>query len=138
MRQTIRKAVPLAAGRGRRLGDFTAGMSKPLLVVAGKPMLAHILEALASAGIQEAIVVAGYLAAQVETFCARFGEENPELKVTTVRQRELNGTSEAMLAAMPLLAGETRFVFGWGDILMTSANYARFMKANFEPNGNLI
>jgi NDP-sugar pyrophosphorylase family protein len=128
MPHTIRKAVLLAAGRGRRLGDLTAGMPKPLLVVAGKPILAHILEALASAGIEEAVVVAGYRAAQVETFCTRFGAENPGLKVTTVRQHELNGTSNAMLAAMQLLAGEIRFVFGWGDILMTSANYARFMK----------
>ena len=118
----------MAAGRGTRLGELTAHTPKPMLTVAGAPILAHILAGLKHAGVEQTIVVAGYLAEQIEEFCARRAGVGGRMKIATVRQRELNGTAGAMLAAMPLLAGEQRFLLGWGDILMDRASYARFME----------
>lgn len=125
---TIRKAVLLAAGRGTRLGDLTAGTAKPMLEVGGAPLIAHILEALADAGIEEAVVVTGYLAEQIEEFCAHFADRRAALRVSTVRQSSLDGTGGAMLAALPLLGGEEHFLFGWGDVLMDVEYYGRFIK----------
>lgn len=123
----ITTAVLLAAGRGKRLGALTAETPKTLLDVAGSPLLAHIADALAAAGLAHFIVVTGYLSEQIEGWAKSYQRENPEIKITTVRQPELNGTGGAMLAARAHLAGLPRFVFGWGDILMDRANYPRFV-----------
>ena len=123
----ITTAVLLAAGRGKRLGDLTADTPKPLLDIAGSPLISHIVDALVSAGVETFVVVTGYLSEQIEQWAKTYSRENPGIKITTVRQSELNGTGGAMLAAQMHLVGAARFVFGWGDILMDRANYPRFI-----------
>jgi NDP-sugar pyrophosphorylase family protein len=123
----IRTAVLLAAGRGTRLGELTARTPKPLLEVAGAPLIEHIVRALADAGIERFVVVTGYLAEQLEGWCARFAQGNPKIAIESARQRKLNGTAGAILTARPLIAAEARFIFGWGDVLMDRANYGRFV-----------
>jgi NDP-sugar pyrophosphorylase family protein len=124
----IRKAVLLAAGRGKRLGEITAKTPKPMLAIAGAPLIQHVVHVLAEAGIAEFAIVVGYLAEQVELWCRNYSAANSHLKVTPIRQAELNGTGGAMLAAEPFLKGEERFIFGWGDILMDRTNYPRFVE----------
>jgi NDP-sugar pyrophosphorylase family protein len=124
----IRTAALLAAGRGTRLGALTAHTPKPMLEVAGAPLIEHIVAGLAAAGIAEFAIVTGYLGEQVETWAQNFGRAHRALRIATVRQRELNGTGGALLEARPQLAGEARFLFGWGDVLMDSTNYARFIE----------
>ena len=120
-------AVLLAAGRGKRLGDLTAHTPKTLLDIAGSPLISHIVDALAGAGLANFIVVTGYLSDQVERWAKTHSRDNPGIRIITVRQPQLNGTGGAMLAAKDHIAGEARFVFGWGDILMDVANYPRFI-----------
>jgi len=124
----ITTAVLLAAGRGKRLGALTADMPKPLLDIAGAPLISHIVDALASGGLTHFIVVAGYRSAQIEEWAKTYRRENSGIDITAVRQPQLNGTGGAMLAARPQLGDQARFVFGWGDILMDRANYPRFMR----------
>jgi NDP-sugar pyrophosphorylase family protein len=123
----ITTAVLLAAGRGKRLGPLTANTPKVMLDIAGAPVLAHVADVLVGAGLTNFIVVTGYLSNQIEQWAKTWQLQNPGIKITTVRQPELNGTGGAMLAARPHLAGHARFVFGWGDILMDRANYPRFI-----------
>ena len=131
-------AVLLAAGRGKRLGDLTAHTPKPLLDIAGSPLISHIVDALAGAGLANFIVVTGYLSDQIEQWAKTHSREHPGIRVTTVKQPELNGTGGAMLAAKTHLAGEARFVFGWGDILMDVANYPRFIHHARDNNYDLL
>ncbi len=123
----ITAAVLLAAGHGKRLGTLTADTPKPILDIAGAPLISHIVDALVGAGLKHFIVVTGYLSEQIEKWAKTYERENPGIRITTVRQPELNGTGGAMLAAKALLSGHNRFVFGWGDILMDRANYPRFI-----------
>jgi choline kinase len=58
-------AVILAAGNGGRLLPLTADVPKPLVPVAGRPLIAHALDGLHKAGVERATVVVGYRAAQV-------------------------------------------------------------------------
>lgn len=127
MAATITTAVLLAAGRGKRLGDATIDTPKPILDIAGSPLIAHIVDAFVGAGLANFIVVTGYRSEQIEQWAKTYSRENPGIKITTVRQPELNGTGGAMLAAKAHLGGEARFIFGWGDILMDRANYPRFI-----------
>jgi NDP-sugar pyrophosphorylase family protein len=123
----ISTAVLLAAGRGKRLGALTDDTPKPILDIAGAPLISHIVDVLGGAGLTHFIVVTGYRSEQIEGWAKTYRHENPGIQITTVRQPELNGTGGAMLAAKAHLSDQDRFVFGWGDILMDRANYPRFI-----------
>lgn len=56
------KAIVLAAGRGERLRPITDTTPKPLVKVAGKPLVVYHLEALARAGIREVVINLSWLA----------------------------------------------------------------------------
>ena len=72
----VRKAVLLAAGRGTRLGALTAHTPKPLLEVAGKPLIAHIVNGLVAGGIHQFVIVSGYLGDQIERWAGGFVAAN--------------------------------------------------------------
>ena len=55
------KALIFAAGRGERMRPLTDTTPKPLLHVAGKPLIAYALENLAQAGFTEAVINLAYL-----------------------------------------------------------------------------
>ena len=59
------KALVLAAGEGNRLGDLTAQKPKPLVRVAGVPLLCRVLKSLKLAGITEAYVVVGHMGRKI-------------------------------------------------------------------------
>ncbi len=126
----VKKAVLLAAGRGLRLGAVTEHMPKPMLEVAGQPLIGHLVDALAVNGVRDIAIVTGYLASHIDDWCARRSREHPQVHLTTLQQAELNGTAGAMLLARDFLdADEAGFIFGWGDILMDAENYARFIES---------
>ena len=54
------KAVVLAAGRGQRLSETGPSLPKPLVALAGKPLVGHTLGALAEAGVERALLVTGH------------------------------------------------------------------------------
>ena len=59
------KAMVLAAGLGLRMRPLTDKMPKPLVRVAGRPLLDHVLDKLADAGVSEAVVNVHYLPDQI-------------------------------------------------------------------------
>lgn len=59
-------AMVLAAGLGKRMRPLTASQPKPMIRVAGKPLLDHALDRLAEAGIGRAVVNVHYLADAIE------------------------------------------------------------------------
>jgi choline kinase len=61
-------AVILAAGISSRLRPLTYAMPKPLLSVAGRPLLQRTLESLAANGIDRCVIVTGYRAPMIERF----------------------------------------------------------------------
>src|SRR5690606_30399187 len=70
------KAMVLAAGRGERMRPITDTLPKPLVPVAGKPLIVYHLEALARAGIRDVVVNLSWLGEQIRTALgdgARFG-----------------------------------------------------------------
>jgi len=127
MAPMIRKAVLLAAGRGKRLGAATDRMPKPMLEVGGQPLLAHIVNALAANEVRDIAIVTGYLASHIREWCAHRMRQRPEMHLSMLHQAELNGTASAMFLARHFLLDESAFIFGWGDILMDDENYTRFV-----------
>jgi len=134
----IRKAVLLAAGRGSRLGALTDSVPKPMLEVAGKPLLGHIVDEFAENDLRDVVIVTGYLASHIDDWCVGHARAYPELRLTTLHQAELNGTGAAMLLARESVVDEEAFIFGWGDILMDAENYPRFIQAAREQPYDLL
>jgi choline kinase len=64
----IRRAILIAAGRGKRLGPHTEEIPKCMVDVAGKPILGHVWDALAAQGVDELIVIRGYRGDVLEKF----------------------------------------------------------------------
>ena len=126
----IRKAVLLAAGRGSRLGALTARFPKPMLEVAGRPIIGHILAGLAGAGIQEVYIVTGHCAKILE---AGIGDgADLGVRVRYIRQPGTEGTARAVNLARPHLEAAP-FFFGWGDILVQAASYRQVIEAARPP-----
>jgi choline kinase len=67
---TISLGLILAAGNGRRLASVSNGLPKPLVELHGKPLLEHVLLAAHEAGIQKFVVVVGYRANVIRSWCA--------------------------------------------------------------------
>jgi N-acetyl-alpha-D-muramate 1-phosphate uridylyltransferase len=59
------RAIVLAAGRGERMRPLTDQLPKPLLPVAGKPLIGYHLEALARAGVHDVVVNLSWLGAKI-------------------------------------------------------------------------
>ena len=90
-----------AAGRGSRLGSLTDNRPKPLVDVAGKPLLRHVFDAL-EPHVDEFVVVIGYRGEQIRD---RFGETSHDTPITYVEQAPRRGLAEALLRAQPAIDG---------------------------------
>jgi NDP-sugar pyrophosphorylase family protein len=75
------KAIILAAGQGVRLRPLTNHLPKCLVKVHGKPLLQYQLESLEQAGIQQCVIVVGYLGDQVQSY---FGPRFGNVRITYV------------------------------------------------------
>ncbi len=131
--EPVRRAVLLAAGRGTRLGSITERFPKPMLEVGGRPIIGHILAGLADAGVSEVSIVTGHCAEILEQGIgdgAAYG-----VQVRYFRQPRPDGTARAVSLARARLEGAP-FFFGWGDILVSAANYRRVLEA--APAGDAV
>ena len=103
----IGTAMVLAAGLGKRMRPLTATRPKPLVKVAGKPLLDHVFDRLRAAGIKRAVVNAHYLADALEAHL-RNHVKDIEILISDERS-ELLETGGGVLRALPLI-GDDRFL----------------------------
>jgi N-acetyl-alpha-D-muramate 1-phosphate uridylyltransferase len=100
------KAMVLAAGLGLRMRPLTDHMPKPLVRVAGRPLLDHVLDKLADAGVAEAVVNVHYLPDQIITHVA--SRAKPHVIISDERDHVL-GTGGGVVKALPILGDEPFF-----------------------------
>jgi N-acetyl-alpha-D-muramate 1-phosphate uridylyltransferase len=103
MAVTPRTAMVLAAGLGERMRPLTDRVPKPLVRVSGKPLLDHVLDRLAGAGIERAVVNVHYLAEQIERHVA--GRKAPQIAISDERSALL-GTGGGVVKALDVLGRE--------------------------------
>jgi MurNAc alpha-1-phosphate uridylyltransferase len=93
-------AMVMAAGLGKRMRPLTASQPKPLVRVAGKPLIDHALDRLAEAGIARAVVNVHYLPEAVEAHLAERGA--PSVTISDERAQLLE-TGGGLVKAQALL-----------------------------------
>ena len=112
------QTVVLAAGEGTRMRPLTAAQPKPMLPVAGTPLLEHTLDRAVAAGANRLVVVVGYESDRVRD---HFGNQHGGVDIEYAVQTEQRGTADAVSAAAPLLDDEP-FVVLNGDALYDQAS----------------
>jgi len=116
------KAVILAAGEGTRLRPITYTTPKPLIKVAGKPILVRVFDQLQGV-VDEIILIVGYKAQQIKDY---FGDNFNGIKITYVIQEKQLGTGDAM--ALTEYYVEGRFLVMYGDNLCHKSDIENCLK----------
>jgi N-acetyl-alpha-D-muramate 1-phosphate uridylyltransferase len=125
------KAMVLAAGLGLRMRPLTERMPKPLVPVAGRTLLDHVLDKLGDAGVSEAIVNVHYLPDQIIDHVR--GRKRPRVTISDERDQVL-GTGGGVVKALPLLGSEPFFHVNADTLWMDGVrpNLTRLAEA-FDP-----
>ena len=93
-------AMVMAAGLGKRMRPLTASRPKPLVIVGGKPLIAHTLDRMADAGMARAVVNVHYLADAMEAWLGQY----KRLATTISDERDaLLETGGGMIKAQAML-----------------------------------
>jgi MurNAc alpha-1-phosphate uridylyltransferase len=110
------RVMLLAAGRGERMGPLTEHRPKPMLEVAGRPLIAHHLAKLHTMGFREVVINTSYLGDQIHAFCgdgSAFG-----LDIVYSPEPERLETAGGIIQALPLLGSDPFWVINadvWCD-----------------------
>ena len=112
------KAMVMAAGRGERMRPITDKLPKPLVPVAGKPLIVYHLERLAAAGVRDVVVNLSWLGDQIRAALGDGREYRLSISYSQEPAQPLE-TGGGIFKALPLLGpGPFLVVNGdtWSDI----------------------
>ena len=128
MSARIDSAMVMAAGLGKRMRPLTATRPKPLVRVAGKPLIDHSLDRIEAAGIGHVVVNVHYLADALEAHLS--AQRRPFTIAISDERTRLLETGGGMVKALPLLTGDPILIVNsdniWTDGPQDSiANLAR-------------
>src|SRR3954449_12128029 len=102
----VDRAMVLAAGLGKRMRPLTDTLPKPLVPVAGKALIDHVLDKLADAGVTQAMVNVHYQAGQIEAHVK--SRTRPRVVISDERG-ELLDTGGGVVKALPQLGSAPFF-----------------------------
>ncbi len=106
------RAFILAAGEGTRMWPLTENRPKPLIPLANKPIIEHIMDSLVDAGVKKISVLIGYEGRKI---IERYGYSYRDAKIDYVYQKERRGTGDAVLYAEKF--DDEEFLILNGDLL---------------------
>jgi glucose-1-phosphate thymidylyltransferase len=95
------------AGFGTRLRPQTWTKPKPLVSVAGKPMLEHVLDRVLPLDPAKVVFITGFLGDQIESWA----RDNLDVPVAFVEQPEMRGQTDAILRTQELVTGDALILF---------------------------
>lgn len=109
----IRQAVVLCGGPGTRLGDLVADVPKPMLPIAGRPVLEHAIDRLREAGVRDLVLAAGYKA---DVIREHFARPRPGLRIRVFEEPRPLGTAGCVRRLLEEI--DDRFVLLYGDVFV--------------------
>jgi len=128
------RAWVLSAGEGMRMRPLTANIPKPLLPVAGKPFLRHVVEALRDGGVSDVSILIGWQAKRVREY---FGHGDAlGVRIEYAEQAERLGTAHAIGLAKSHVDGP--FLALNGDIVLTAKSVQGILDLHGRTSGPVI
>ena len=128
----IRKAVVPVAGLGTRMLPLTRSVPKEMLPLGRKPVIQHVVNELAAAGIERILFVTSSRKKAIEDYFVNGGTSDraantpggssdgpPALDYSFVRQEVPGGNGDAVRLGKAF-AGSDAFVVAWGDAVIRS------------------
>ena len=125
MRKLPNALMLFAAGFGTRMGDLTANCPKPLIPVAGKPLIDHALDIATDAGIGTVVVNTHYLPDMIQAHLA--GRD-----ITLSHEEEILETGGGLCHALPLLGSEPVFTMNT-DAVWSGPNPLKTLASAWDP-----
>jgi glucose-1-phosphate thymidylyltransferase len=108
------KVVIPVAGAGTRLRPHTYTQPKPLMPVAGKPIICFIIDKLVEAGVDDFVFVIGYLGEKIRDFIEA---TYPNLQTEFVYQEHREGSGHAIWTAREVIEDEDEIFIAFGDTI---------------------
>lgn len=118
------KALILAGGRGKRLGQASENQNKCMLEAAEKPLIEYSLDCAIKAEVSEIIIVVGYKA---EEIISAYGNEYKQKLIRYVIQQEQRGLVHAIECSRYAM-GNSDFMLMLGDELLINPRHQEMMK----------
>ena len=109
------KAIIPVAGTGVRLRPLTYTQPKPLIPVAGKPILSFIVDQLIELGVEDFVFIIGYLGEKIREYVER---TYPELNTAFVTQEERLGSAHALWLARDHYREADEIIIFFGDAII--------------------
>jgi bifunctional UDP-N-acetylglucosamine pyrophosphorylase/glucosamine-1-phosphate N-acetyltransferase len=119
------KAVILAAGEGTRLKPITSSLPKPMIPIAGKPLLEHLILGLKEAGITDILIIVGYKKELIVEYFQNGQEIGVNIEYTT--QHKYLGTAHATGYAKDFVKDDN-FLMMYGDIMVDPEIFSRMIQ----------
>ncbi len=120
------KAVILAAGEGNRLRPITTTRPKPMIPIAGKPLLEYSIMGLKDAGIKEILLIVGFKEDLIREYFGN-GQEKFDLKIEYITQDQYLGTAHATGYAKDFIQDQP-FLMMYGDLLVDPIIFQEVIK----------
>jgi len=120
------KAVIPVAGVGTKLRPHTFTQPKPLIPVAGKPIISHIIDQFLKVGIDDFVVIIGYLGDKIRQYVI---ETYPQIKVEFIYQERRLGLGHAIWTASEAFQDADELVIALGDTIL-DLNFDAFLKTS--------
>ena len=124
----LHSAMIMAAGFGTRMGALTRDTPKPMLPLAGRPMIDHVLDHIAEAGLTNAVINLHYLGDQLRAYLT--GRERPEV-LFSPEYPEILDTGGGVVEALPLL-GTNPFAVLNSDAVFIGPNPVSLLRQEWE------
>ncbi|MHA2226340.1 MAG: sugar phosphate nucleotidyltransferase [Candidatus Hodarchaeales archaeon] len=121
------KALVLAGGSGKEMLPLSKYTPKTMLFLHGKHLLEYTLEGLKNTGIEEFVVVVGYLGSQIRPVIEKFRHEG--INIHVVDQGNQVGIEGAILSASDHFSKEDPFLLAYGDIVAPPMFYHHLMNS---------
>ncbi len=109
------KAVILTAGKGKRLMPITSSRPKPMIPLAGKPLLEYTILGLKNAGISEILLIVGYKEEGIKEYFGN-GLDKFNVNIEYISQEEQLGTGHAVSYAKDFVK-DSPFLLMYGDLI---------------------
>ncbi|MFW5659721.1 MAG: sugar phosphate nucleotidyltransferase, partial [Bacteroidota bacterium] len=111
------KAIIPVAGAGTTLRPHTHTNPKPLIPVAGKPILGHIIDSLEGVGVSEFVFVIGYMGEKIKQFVVEYAQTH-DFKYDFVVQEPRLGIGQAIYVCKDAVNLDEPLVIALGDTIV--------------------